>query len=344
MECVRVKELLSEYIDGSLDAQVGAAVKDHVSICNGCKEELASLSAMVEELGSLEPVKAPADFLEKIHERMEPRFRLYRIIRKLFVPFHIKIPLELAAAATMAILVIAVLNIQQTEKIAQIPKVATYQKAAEEPSVVGLKPVLKKKEAKGSTQVLEEAPEKLSDSKQIMMARKSRAKPLRPASESEFAPPLPVLNTVKVKQDFWKKEPIELVLLQKTEFTDSAYEAGVAMDADSSLERDVIADEKESTIKSSIERKGTAGQTAPAANLLNRVKNLIGLVGGRVLLEKYERQTEQLQSIHAEFTAKQYKIFCEKLTRFATLQKPPPALSDKDRETIRVRIRFISSE
>jgi hypothetical protein len=344
MECARVKELLSEYIDGSLDAQVGAAVRDHVSICNDCKEELASLSAMVEELGSLEPVKAPADFLEKIHERMEPRLRLYRIIRKLFVPFHIKIPLELAAAATMAILVIAVLNIQQTEKIAQIPKVATYQKAAEEPSVVGLKPELKKKEAKESTQVLEEAPEKLSDSKQIMMARKSRAKPLKPASESKFAPPLPVFEKVKVKQDFWEKEPIELVLLQKTEFTDSAYEAGVAMDADSSLERDVIADEKESTVKSSIERKGTAEQIASAANLLNRVKNLIGLVGGRVLLEEYERQTEQLQSIHAEFTAKQYEIFCEKLTRFATLQKPPPALSDKDRETIRVHIRLKSSE
>jgi len=344
MECVRVKELLSEYIDGSLDAQVGAAVKDHVSICNGCKEELASLSAMVEELGSLEPVKAPADFLEKIHERMEPRFRLYRIIRKLFVPFHIKIPLELAAVATMAILVIAVLNIQQTEKIAQIPKVATYHKAAEEPSVVGLKPVLKKKEAKGSTQVLEEAPEKLSDSKQIMMARKSRAKPLKPAPESEVASTVPVLEKVKVKQDFWEKEPIELVLLQKTEFIDSAYEAGFAMDADSSLERDVIADEKESTVKSSIERKGAAGQIAPAANLLNRVKNLIGLVGGRVLLEEYERQTEQLQSIHAEIPANQYEIFYEKLTRFATLQNPPPALSDKDRETIRVHIRFQSFE
>ena len=341
MECARVKELLSEYIDGSLDALVGAAVKDHVSICNGCKEELASLSAMVEELGSLEPVKAPADFLEKIHERMEPRFRLYRILRKLFVPFHIKIPLELAAAATMAILVLAVLNIQQTEKIVQIPKVATYEKAAEEPSVVRLQPVFKKKEVKGSGQVLEEAPEKLSDSKNIMMARKSRAKLLKLASESEFATPLPVLDKVKVKQDFWEKEPIELVLLLKTEFIDSAY---VAMDADSSRERDVIADEKESTFKSSFERKVTAGQIAPAANLLNKVKNLIGLVDGRVLSEEYERQTEQLQSIHAEFTAKQYEIFCEKLTRFAALEKPPPALSDKDRETIRVRIRFKSSE
>jgi len=343
MECARVKELLSEYIDGSLDAQVGAAVKNHVSICKVCKEELASLSAMVEELASLEPVKAPADFLEKIHERLEPRFRLSRIIRKLFVPFHIKIPLELAAAATMAILVIAVLNIQQTEKIAQIPKVATYEKAAEEPAVGRLKPVFKK-ETKRPAQVLEAAPEKLSDSKHIMMARKSMVKPVKPAPESEFAPPLPVLDKVKVKQDFWESEPIELVLLLKTGFIDRAYEAGVAMDADSSLERDVIADEKGKTFKSSFERKVTAGQIAPAANLLHRVKNLIGFVDGKVLTVEYDKQTERLKSIHAEIPAKQYETFCEKLTRLVALQNPPPALSDKDRETIRVRIRFKSSE
>ncbi len=344
MECARVKELLSEYIDGSLDAQVGAAVKDHVSICKGCKEELASLSAMVEELASLEPVKAPADFLEKIHERMEPRFRLSRIIRKLFVPFHIKIPLELAAAATMAILVIAVLNIQQTEKIAQIPKVATYEKAAEEPTVGRLKPVFKKMETKRSAQVLEAAPEKLSDSKHIMMARKSMVKPVKPAPESEFEPSLPVLEKAKVKQDFWESEPIELVLLLKTGFIDRAYEADAAMEAASPLERDVIADEKEGTFKSSFERKVTAGQIAPAANLLHRVKNLIGFVDGKVLTVEYDKQTELLKSIHAEIPAKQYETFCEKLTRLAALQNRPPALSDKDRETIRVRIRFKSSE
>jgi hypothetical protein len=343
MECTRVKELLSEYIDGSLDEQVSAEVKDHVSTCNGCKEELASLRAMVEELGTLEPVKAPADFLEQIHERMELRLRLSRIIKKLFVPFHIKIPLELAAAATMVILVFAVLNIQQTEKIAQIPKVATYQKAAEEPATDRLKPVLKK-EAKGSAQVHEEVPKKLADKDNIMIARKSRAKPLKRAPESAFAPPLPVLEKVKVKQDFGEEKPIELVLVLKKEFIDRAYEAGGDMEADSFFEREQIADEKERTLKSSAERSVTAGHIAPAANLLHRVKNLVQLVDGRVLSEEYESQTNQLQSIHAEIPAKQYEIFRSKLTRFATLQTSPPVLSDKDRETIQVRIRFKSSE
>lgn len=343
MECSRVKELLSEYIDGSLDAQAGAAVKDHVSICNGCQEELASLSAMVEELGTLEPVQAPADFLEKIHERMEPRLRLSRIIRKLFMPFHIKIPLELAAAATMAILVLAVLNIQQTEKIAQIPKVASYQKAAEEPTEARLKPALKK-EAKGSAQVLEGAPKKLSDKDNIMIARKSRAKPLKRAPEIAFAPSLPALEKVKVQQDFLGKKPIELVLVLKKEFIDSAYKAGGDMEADSSLKQEQISDEKEITYQSSVDRSVTAGQIVPAGNLLHRVKNLVQRVDGRVLSEEYDSQTKQLQSILAEIPAKQYKMFREKLIRFAALQTPPPVLSDKDGETIQVCIRFKSSE
>jgi hypothetical protein len=344
MECARVKELLSEYIDGSLDTQVDAEVKDHVAICNGCREELASLSAMVEELGSFEPVKAPADFLEQIHERMEPRLSFSRIIKKLFVPFHIKIPLELAAAATMAILVFAVFNIQQTEKIAQIPKVATYQKAIEEPAADRLKPELKKKVAKGSAQVLEEVPKKLSDSDNIMIARKSKAKPLTRAPERAFAPPLPVLEKVKVKQDFGEEKPIEMVLVLKKEFIDGAYEAGGDMQADSFFEREQISDEKEITYQSSVERSVTAGQISPAANLLHRVKNLVQLVDGRVLSEEYESQTKQLKSIHVELPSKQYKIFCEKLTRFATLQTPTPVLSDKYGETIQVRLRFKSSE
>ncbi len=90
MDCSAIQELLSEYIDGVLDVKAKKAVEKHVSTCESCNQELASLSAVVEELGSLDQVKAPADFLEKIHERMEPRFSIDRLIRKLFVPFHIK--------------------------------------------------------------------------------------------------------------------------------------------------------------------------------------------------------------------------------------------------------------
>ena len=115
MDCAAILERLSEYIDGTLDVQTRKAVEKHISVCENCKQEFASLRAVVEELGALEPVKPPEDFLEKIHERVETRSGFNKIFRKLFVPFHIKIPLELAAAATVTIFVVLVLNIQQPE-------------------------------------------------------------------------------------------------------------------------------------------------------------------------------------------------------------------------------------
>ena len=116
MECVRVRELLSEYIDGVLDTRARAGGEKHMAVCEGCKEDLTSMGALVEELGGLKPVKAPPDFLEEIHGRLRPRFQFGRMARKLFVPFRIKIPLELAAAATMAVLVFSVLSLQKGDR------------------------------------------------------------------------------------------------------------------------------------------------------------------------------------------------------------------------------------
>ena len=116
MECVRVKELLSEYIDDTLDHETRKTVEKHLSTCKGCAEELASLRSLVEELGSLEKVKPPADFLEQLHERLEAPSGFTRIVRKLFVPFHVKIPLELATATLLAVLVFSLFHTQMTEK------------------------------------------------------------------------------------------------------------------------------------------------------------------------------------------------------------------------------------
>jgi len=342
MECVRVKELLSEYIDGSLDAQVGAAVKDHVSICNGCKEELASLSAMVEELGSLEPVKAPADFLEKIHERMEPRFSIDRLIRKLFVPFHIKIPLELAAVATVTILVFFVLNIQQPEiQMMQIPKASKSQRLADKSKEDRIKPAFKK-EAKSLAPVLEEAPAKPPDSEHVKLARKATVESAKPAIQRKSEPTSHVLAKAKKRKAVRESEPIKFALVLKTGDIGSFYEPGVAVKTTPFLESDEKATESERADIDSFGGKLEAGKRGPATDLLSRMKHIIGLVQGEVLTVEYDSQAEQLKSIHAKIPAKNYKLFCRKLARLATFQSPPPDLTDKDLETIQVHIRFIS--
>jgi hypothetical protein len=113
MNCDEIKELLSEYVDGVLDEKTKALVEAHLSTCRDCKEELASLQKLVNELGSLESVAPPRDFLDQLHKRMEQRSPFSKTLRALFVPMRLKIPLEFAGAAAMAILVFTLLHVQQ---------------------------------------------------------------------------------------------------------------------------------------------------------------------------------------------------------------------------------------
>ncbi|MBW2598465.1 MAG: zf-HC2 domain-containing protein, partial [Deltaproteobacteria bacterium] len=42
MDCAPILDLLSEYIDGTLDVQPRTAIEKHIAICENCRQELAS--------------------------------------------------------------------------------------------------------------------------------------------------------------------------------------------------------------------------------------------------------------------------------------------------------------
>jgi hypothetical protein len=342
MHCAAIIELLSEYIDGTLDSKPKEAVEKHILTCKNCKQELSSLSAIAEELGSLDHIKPPADFLEKIHERMEPRFGFNKIVRKLFVPFRIKIPLELAAAATVAILVVLVLNIQQPEiQMMKIPTASKSQRLAEKPKEDRIKSTFKK-ENESPEPAFEEAPAKLSDSEHVMLALRSKSKAVKPSIQRESEPFSSFMTKAESKQAAGKGQPIELALVLKTGVIGGAYKPGIAMQTAPLLESDESTAEKKRGDIDSFGRKIEARQKGQPANLLSRMKHIIDLAQGKVLTVKYDRQTEQLKSIYAKIPAKNYESFCRELARMATFQNPPPDLADKDLKTIQVHIRFIS--
>jgi hypothetical protein len=60
MECKKVFPLLSEYMDGVLDAALTEEVSQHVHHCIQCRKELKSFSAVRARLGALNKVQAPA--------------------------------------------------------------------------------------------------------------------------------------------------------------------------------------------------------------------------------------------------------------------------------------------
>ena len=276
MDCSGIQELLSEYIDGTLDEKAVHVVERHISVCEDCKETLASLSAMVEELNNLEPVKPPADFLEKIHQRMEPRFDINRILRKLFVPFKIKIPLQLAAAATASILVVMVLNLQKSEYQRMQPlKAPKSERLAEKPKSDDLTHEFK---TKPSASVLEEAPGRLSNSEQSMPPQRSRVKTLlQPSTQRESEPHPSVLP--KARPSAGKGQPMALALFLNPVVIGNAYAPDIAIQTMPMTENDKKTIEKEKT-KDTSGRKFAYKRESRVDNLLFRMNQMIRPLNG----------------------------------------------------------------
>jgi len=226
MECARVKELLSEYLDNALDVQTKALVEEHLSTCKVCSEELASSKAYTEQLGTLKAVKAPEDFLEKVHARLKQRFEFERIMRKVFVPVRIKVPLQLVAVAAMLFLVISVFKFIQPseEKLAYVPSVSKQvtvaEKGVKEPVGLAKKPI--------------EEP--------IKLARKEGL------AVKQEVDKLEVISGVGAPPPTKGEKPIELALLIKPEVPTTLYEERALREKETDYYKTTAKDIKEEEI------------------------------------------------------------------------------------------------
>ncbi|MBA7697228.1 hypothetical protein ES703_105888 [subsurface metagenome] len=331
MECAEIEKFLSEYIDGFLDRETKDLVENHLRTCKVCREELASLRAIVKELGSLEPVEAPADFLDKVHERIEQPSRFSKILRGLFVPTRIKIPFQLATAAATAVLVFSLFNLMQPEK-----------------PMVGVP----------------------SDSGPIRTADKTGVDSIEPAPEKEIYESKPVLKEARLPQKFTEKKPIQLVLLLKGEMIGAARAPHAATEPPAG-ESEVRSIEKEKVGADEVSTRKLAKQAAPKPRLTadwhkqeqrsvpvpdeekpgvkdeaarpsihfgeapSKVIKLIELVDGEVI-------TDRLQSITAQIPAKNYHSFLDKLNQLGALQSPFPTMLAEDQGMIQIRIQLIT--
>ena len=139
MECSQVLSLLSRYLDGDLPREVGRLVEEHLSGCTGCSSHMEELVEAVRALNSLERIAAPQGFLSRVHERIEEPSRVQRLLRRLFSPLHIKLPLEAVGLGIAVLLVIVVQReIAPIEQKTMISRVAetTVPSSAPAPTAV----------------------------------------------------------------------------------------------------------------------------------------------------------------------------------------------------------------
>jgi len=343
MDCIGIQELLSEYIDGTLDANTIRMVEEHISTCRDCKEMFASLSAMVEELNALEPVEPPADFLEKIHQRMEPRSDFSRIFRKLFVPFKIKIPLQLAAAATASILVVMVLFHQKSEYQKTQPlKAPKSEWFAEKSKSDHILPEIDTK-SKAYVTIPEESPESLSDSEQRMSAQKYPVKaPAQPSIQKEYRPPSSVL--AKARPSAGKGQPITLAVMLKPVAIGNVYAPDIEMQRMPLSDGDKKTTEQERTNKDIPGRKFEAEQNNQIDDVLLKMNPIILSLKGKILTKEYNTSKDRLTSIQVQIPAESYPNLCRELARLGTFKTPPPALSDQSPEAVNLVINLTYPE
>ncbi|MBI2152306.1 MAG: zf-HC2 domain-containing protein [Candidatus Rokubacteria bacterium] len=181
MTCHDARDLFSARVDGLLTAEQRVALEGHLQSCADCAREWDRFSRTVSLLHSVPEARAPAGFAARVLEAAgrEPWPR--RLLRNVFVPLHVKLPLEAAAIVLVSTLVIFLYR--------QTPEL---QRAAEAPPSAGI-----------VTQA-SEAPAKSADVEQAQGYGKTAAAPQAappPAEERQGA-----LQDVKERDRLAKKQ------------------------------------------------------------------------------------------------------------------------------------------
>jgi anti-sigma factor RsiW len=338
MECTDIKALMSEYLDNALDARTKEVVEKHISTCGACEEDLAALRAVIHELGSLKPMAAPDDFLDRLHERLERGSILERVRRKLFSPFYIKFPLELAGAAAVAVLVFAVLNAQLARReTAPRSDISEPARVAES---VRAKPMERafKKERKADAPAVPVTPSGRMPGKDRVMAGKQMAKTAAPVAslEQKRRRPSQPADTL-----------IELAVLMRPKDGEAPMASEPTSDEYAEREAPRVAEERALAPASeglSTLKGGAAWEDADTDALLARIKSLIKNAAGEIVAVSHDERTRQLKHVTARIPASNYSTFVGTLSHLTTLQKRLPDPPDKDAETIRIRITFVYPE
>lgn len=352
MDCEEIREHLSEYVDDLLVAEEKARVEDHLSSCKACQQELASLKALVRELGSLESVEPPKDFLDQLNERIEARSWFPKILRTLFKPMRVKIPLEFAGAVAVAILVFVVLQTQKEELgLKQAPVGLVKQERPSEQLAT------EKRQAEAPVRVFEERASRgpaVESSRDLAKDEAYERQLARKGEEGRVAKEDETDRLSKVLRDLdqerrkahipeasrTEREVIELALVMKKEIPPEPSAPGAAMEA---------APTPEKKMRRSLALPKAAPPARPETDegvddALAKLTRLIELVGGEVVSVEYNEQTNTPASIGAQIPADQIHTFYDKLKELGDLRTPPEAVTGKGLEVLSVSIRLLPAE
>lgn len=130
MDCRTVREKLGEYMDGAAGAVQKRLIEEHLSLCRECSSDLADLRKTVDRLGTLEKIEPPPWLPQKVMAQIRAEKRKTSLLRRLFYPLGVKVPLRAAATVLIAVTTIYLFKTIQHEVVPQRTLPAPQDKTA----------------------------------------------------------------------------------------------------------------------------------------------------------------------------------------------------------------------
>ncbi|PYN90734.1 MAG: hypothetical protein DMD87_00885 [Candidatus Rokuibacteriota bacterium] len=103
MTCHDAREQFSALVDDALAPGERAALDAHLTTCADCRRELQRFRDTVALVRAVGPVRAPAGFVDRALEAARPVPWYRRLVRGLFLPWPVKLPIEAAAIVLVAV-------------------------------------------------------------------------------------------------------------------------------------------------------------------------------------------------------------------------------------------------
>ncbi len=125
MTCHDARELFSALVDEALSARERGDLDAHLAGCAECRRELERFQSTVSLLHRVEPARAPAGFVDRVLAAARPAPWYRRLLRAVFLPWPVKLPLEAAAlvlvGVTVALLYRGTPELQQAARLETRP-------------------------------------------------------------------------------------------------------------------------------------------------------------------------------------------------------------------------------
>lgn len=180
-----IRHMLSEYLDDAVSPADQAAIEEHLKSCELCTTALKELRQAVSHIRSVEEIDPPAWMTQKIMAKVRIEAEKRSWFQRLFVPLHIKLPLE--AIGVLFIAVTALFIYQNTQ-----PSLKTSRPLQEQSPGKGQPPVFAKQdELKSAAPSLRSRELPQSPGYKALDMKQAYEKPPQPTLESRAAAPAP---------------------------------------------------------------------------------------------------------------------------------------------------------